>query len=68
MREKREADQARRGRVLQRFVRLDTSRTTSGSGLGLSLVAGVASLHQAKLVLGESPLSGLCVGVTFPAA
>jgi signal transduction histidine kinase len=59
---------AERERVLQRFVRLDTSRTTSGSGLGLSLVAGVASLHQAKLVLGESPLGGLCVSVTFPAA
>ena len=54
-----------RERVLQRFVRLDASRTGGGSGLGLSLVAGVASLHRATLVLDESPLGGLRVSVTF---
>ncbi len=57
---------ADRERVLQRFVRLDASRTTDGSGLGLSLVAGVASLHQAALTLDESPLGGLRVIVAFP--
>ena len=55
-----------RERVLQRFVRLDASRTGGGSGLGLSLVAGVATLHRAELTLDESPLGGLRVGVTFP--
>ena len=55
-----------RERVLQRFVRLDASRTGGGSGLGLSLVAGVASLHRAALVLDESPLGGLLVCVSFP--
>ena len=55
-----------RERVLQRFVRLDASRTGSGSGLGLSLVAGVATLHRASLVLDESPLAGLRATVTFP--
>ena len=55
-----------RERVLQRFVRLDASRTGGGSGLGLSLVAGVAALHRASLVLGDSPLGGLRVTVTFP--
>ena len=55
-----------RERVLQRFVRLDTSRPSGGSGLGLSLVAGVASLHRAQLALDESPLGGLRVSVTFP--
>ena len=55
-----------RERVLQRFVRLDTSRTGGGSGLGLSLVAGVATLHRAELALDESPLGGLRVTVTFP--
>jgi signal transduction histidine kinase len=34
-----------RERVLERFVRLDASRATPGSGLGLSLVAAVARLH-----------------------
>ena len=57
---------AERERVLQRFVRLDRSRTDGGSGLGLSLVAGVASLHRAALALDESPLGGLRVSVTFP--
>ena len=55
-----------RERVLQRFVRLDASRTGGGSGLGLSLVAGVATLHRAELALDESPLGGLRVSVTFP--
>ena len=55
-----------RERVLQRFVRLDASRTGGGSGLGLSLVAGVAALHRASLALDESPLGGLRATVTFP--
>ena len=57
---------AERARVLQRFVRLDASRSGGGAGLGLSLVAGVASLHRAQLALDESPLGGLRVTVTFP--
>ncbi len=55
-----------RERVLQRFVRLDASRTGGGSGLGLSLVAGVATLHRAELALDESPFGGLRATVTFP--
>ena len=35
-----------RKRVLERFVRLEKSRTEPGSGLGLSLVAAVARLHK----------------------
>ena len=34
-----------RARVIERFVRLEKSRTMPGSGLGLSLVAAVARLH-----------------------
>ncbi len=37
--------------VTERFVRLDSSRTQPGSGLGLSLVKAVASLHSGQLVL-----------------
>ena len=33
-------------RVLERFVRLEKSRTEAGSGLGLALVAAVARLHR----------------------
>jgi len=37
-----------RQRVLERFVRLEKSRTEPGSGLGLSLVAAVARLHKGE--------------------
>ncbi len=57
-----------RQRVLQRFVRLDSSRPAGGQGLGLSLAAGVAALHRAKLELDESPLGGLRAALTFPPA
>jgi signal transduction histidine kinase len=50
--------------VLERFVRLDASRTTHGSGLGLSLVAAVARLHGASLILGDNA-PGLRVLLTF---
>jgi len=56
---------ADRERVLQRFVRLDDSRGTPGSGLGLSLVAAVAKLHGAALELGDAA-PGLRVTLSFP--
>jgi signal transduction histidine kinase len=56
---------ADRARVLQRFVRLDATRSTPGSGLGLSLVDAVAKLHGAKLVLSDNH-PGLRVSLTFP--
>jgi signal transduction histidine kinase len=54
-----------RDRVLQRFVRLDHSRGTPGSGLGLSLVAAVAKLHGARLELLDNE-PGLVVTLEFP--
>lgn len=47
-----------RERILKRFVRLETSRTTSGSGLGLSLVTAIARAHGASLTLGEGVSGG----------
>ena len=38
-----------RTRVTERFVRLESSRNSPGTGLGLSLVAAVARLHEAGL-------------------
>ena len=40
--------------VLRRFYRLEPARTTPGSGLGLSLVAAVAQLHEAALTLEDN--------------
>lgn len=51
--------------VLERFVRLDDSRTVPGSGLGLSLVAAVARLHGATLTLDDNR-PGLAVCLAFP--
>ncbi|MEZ5935252.1 MAG: HAMP domain-containing sensor histidine kinase [Alphaproteobacteria bacterium] len=56
--------EGQRGKVLQRFVRLDETRATPGNGLGLSLVAAVARLHGAKLVL-EDNQPGLRVRLDF---
>jgi signal transduction histidine kinase len=51
-------------RVLRRFYRLDASRSTAGSGLGLALVAAIADLHGATLPLSENN-PGLAVEVRF---
>ncbi len=41
-------------RAVERFVRLDESRTTRGSGLGLSLVSTIAALHGGQLELSDN--------------
>jgi signal transduction histidine kinase len=56
-----------RDKVLDRFFRVDASRTTPGSGLGLSLVAAVARLHGATLALADNH-PGLHVALLFPAS
>jgi signal transduction histidine kinase len=45
---------AERDKVFRRFYRLEASRTTPGSGLGLSLVAAVAALHGAEIMLADN--------------
>ncbi len=54
------------GHVFQRFYRLDRSRNTPGSGLGLSLVAAVAELHKIKIELHNLD-PGLRVSLHMPA-
>lgn len=41
-------------RIFRRFYRLERSRTTPGSGLGLALVAAVADLHHIVLSAGDN--------------
>jgi signal transduction histidine kinase len=56
-----------RPRALQRFVRLEKSRSQPGSGLGLSLVAAVARLHGGSIRL-EDNAPGLKAVLVLPAA
>lgn len=56
---------AERDLVLRRLYRLEKSRTTAGTGLGLSLVKAVADLHSAEIALGDAA-PGLRVELTFP--
>lgn len=53
-----------RGKVFEKFFRLESSRHTKGNGLGLSLVAAVARIHGAELTL-EDNRPGLKVRVRF---
>jgi signal transduction histidine kinase len=55
-----------RMKVTQRFYRVEGSRSTPGSGLGLSLVAAIAELHGAALELHDNH-PGLRVTLTFHA-
>jgi signal transduction histidine kinase len=43
-----------RSRVTERFVRLESARSSPGFGLGLSLVAAVARLHGGQLLLDDN--------------
>jgi len=43
-----------RGKVLQRFFRLESSRTTAGNGLGLSLANAIVKVHDATLELSDA--------------
>jgi signal transduction histidine kinase len=54
-----------RGRALERFVRLDTSRTRPGSGLGLSLASAILRLHHGSITL-EDNAPGLRVVLRVP--
>jgi signal transduction histidine kinase len=58
--------EAEREKIFQRFYRLETSRTTSGSGLGLSLVSAIADLHGIRISLSDNH-PGLRVTLEFPA-
>jgi signal transduction histidine kinase len=56
-----------RKHAVERFVRLEASRTQPGSGLGLSLASAVATLHGGELRLGDAH-PGLTATLAIPAA
>jgi signal transduction histidine kinase len=59
--------EADRERVVERFVRLEDSRTEPGSGLGLSLVAAVARLHRGEFRI-EDNQPGVRAVIDLPRA
>ncbi len=56
-----------RDKVFDRFYRLERSRSTPGSGLGLALVAAIAQLHNAEVSLSDAG-PGLAARLVFPPA
>jgi signal transduction histidine kinase len=58
--------EAERARLFDRFYRLERSRSTPGSGLGLAMVQAVARLHRGEARLSDG-LPGLKAKVVFPA-
>ncbi|GAM62187.1 hypothetical protein JCM19232_5151 [Vibrio ishigakensis] len=61
-------DPSLHSKVFQRLYRADTSRNSKGHGLGLSLVAVVAKLHDADIKLSYSDPAekkGLKIEITF---
>jgi signal transduction histidine kinase len=58
--------EADRKHAVERFVRLEASRTQPGSGLGLSLASAVATLHGGELRLGDAH-PGLSATLAIPA-
>jgi signal transduction histidine kinase len=58
--------EADRKHAVERFVRLEASRTQPGSGLGLSLASAVATLHGGELRLADAH-PGLTATLAVPA-
>lgn len=56
---------AERENVLRRLYRLESSRSTPGNGLGLSMVAAIGELHGATLTFSDNA-PGLIVSIRFP--
>lgn len=54
-----------RDRVFEKFFRLELARSSPGNGLGLSLVAAIARIHDASIQL-EDHHPGLIVRIIFP--
>jgi len=59
--------EADRKHAVERFVRLEASRTQPGSGLGLSLASAVATLHSGELRLADA-YPGLAATLALPAS
>jgi signal transduction histidine kinase len=61
---------ADRGRIFERFVRLDGTRAShpQGSGLGLAIVEQVIEAHGGRIDVRENEGGGTVFAASFPAA
>jgi signal transduction histidine kinase len=57
--------EADRERITRRFYQVDPSRSSGGSGLGLSIANAIVILHGARLTIDDGR-PGLRIGVNFP--
>lgn len=57
--------ESQREHVFRRFYRLDQSRSSSGNGLGLSMVSAVISMHNGRIEL-QNNNPGLKTVITLP--
>jgi two-component system heavy metal sensor histidine kinase CusS len=53
--------------VFERFYRVDASRSSTGTGLGLALVKSIAQLHGGSALIESEPGRGTSVRLIFPA-
>jgi signal transduction histidine kinase len=53
-------------RVFDRFYRADPSRSSAGTGLGLSLVKSIVNLHGGRATIESKPARGATVTLSFP--
>jgi len=53
-------------RVFDRFYRVDSSRSSEGTGLGLALVKSIVDLHGGSAAIESQPSNGTTVTLTFP--
>ena len=54
-----------RSKVFNRFYRVESCRSTPGSGLGLSLVRAIIELHEGTITLVDGEKNGLMVRITL---
>jgi signal transduction histidine kinase len=61
---------ADRGRVIDRFVRLDDARArdAGGAGLGLAIVSELVTAHGGEIAIDASPTGGTRITLNFPVA
>lgn len=53
-------------RIFDRFYRVEASRSSEGTGLGLALVKSIAELHEGSVSVTSKPGQGTSVTIRFP--